>query len=131
MISSGALPKVALSSPPMASPVREAMCSVASTMSVAIGIIATHALKKIQVCASGATCSSMMTTGMKMRSQLIVMGMTSTAPFFFLNGLNLLNGLNYLNLILWLPAAAQRPVKLHDGSQLRAPRACKQQFLFE
>src|SRR5947199_10850113 len=46
MISSGALPKVALSSPPTASPVREAICSVAATMSEAIGIMATHAAKK-------------------------------------------------------------------------------------
>ena len=33
--------------------------------------------------------------------------------------------------MLRLPAAAQSPVKLHDGSQLCAPRARKQQLLIE
>src|SRR6266576_3998677 len=72
MISSGALPKVAFSSPPMASPVRNAICSVASTMRCAMGMIATQAEKKIHVCACGQTCSSATVMGTKMRSQLIV-----------------------------------------------------------
>jgi hypothetical protein len=47
MMSSGALPKVALSSPPIASPVRVASFSVACTIVDAIGTMATPAEKKI------------------------------------------------------------------------------------
>ena len=46
MISSGRLPNVAFSSPPMAGPVRAARCSVLWTMSTASGTIATAAMKK-------------------------------------------------------------------------------------
>jgi hypothetical protein len=45
MISSGAFPNVALSKPPMASPVRVASCSVAITISRAMGTIASAAEK--------------------------------------------------------------------------------------
>jgi hypothetical protein len=47
MMSSGALPKVALSKPPTASPVRVAICSVDRTISAATGAIANAAQKKI------------------------------------------------------------------------------------
>ena len=47
MISSGALPNVALSSPPTASPVWVDRCSVARTIKAAIGTIPTAAEKKI------------------------------------------------------------------------------------
>ena len=47
MISSGALPKVALSRPPTASPVRIAICSVDRTINTATGTIANAAEKKI------------------------------------------------------------------------------------
>src|SRR4051794_10282022 len=69
MISSGALPKVALSSPPIASPVRVASCSVDSTISRAAGTIASAAEKKIT---GGGTCvySSAIDTGMNTNSQL-------------------------------------------------------------
>ena len=70
MISSGALPNVALSSPPTASPVRVASCSVESTISRAMGMIASAAEKK----STGAgTCarSSARETGMNASSQLI------------------------------------------------------------
>jgi len=46
MINSGALPKVALSRPPIASPVRIATCSVACTISRAIGMMASAAEKE-------------------------------------------------------------------------------------
>ena len=45
MISSGALPKVAFSRPPTASPVRVASCSVACTIRRAIGTMASAAAK--------------------------------------------------------------------------------------
>src|SRR3954468_7681963 len=69
MISSGALPKVALRSPPIASPVRVASCSVDSTISRAAGTIASAAEKKIT---GGGTCaySSAIDTGMNTNSQL-------------------------------------------------------------
>src|SRR5262245_41278603 len=69
MISSGALPNVALSRPPMASPVRVAICSVESTMSRAIGRMERAAEKNRT---GGATCaySSATEMGMKARSQL-------------------------------------------------------------
>src|SRR6185436_1785165 len=68
MISSGALPKVALSSPPIASPVRVASCSVDSTMSRAAGTIASAAEKKTT---GGGTCaySSAIEIGMNTNSQ--------------------------------------------------------------
>jgi len=47
MISSGALPNVALSRPPTASPVRMAICSVDRTINTAIGTMANAAEKKI------------------------------------------------------------------------------------
>src|SRR5262249_21023969 len=71
MMSSGALPNVALSRPPTASPVRCEMCSVASTISAATGMIAMQAAKKIQVCCSGRTRSSTAATGTKMNTQFI------------------------------------------------------------
>ncbi len=67
MMSSGALPKVALSSPPTASPVRVASCSVACTMRLAMGIMASAAEKN----SSGAAtprCSSASVTGMNTNS---------------------------------------------------------------
>src|SRR6476646_4956311 len=69
MISSGALPNVALSSPPIASPVRVASCSVDSTISRAAGTIASAAEKKMT---GGGTCaySSAIDTGMNTNSQL-------------------------------------------------------------
>ena len=45
MINSGALPKVAFSNPPTASPVRVAICSVACTIMLAIGMMASAAEK--------------------------------------------------------------------------------------
>lgn len=47
MMSSGALPNVALSKPPMASPVREAICSVAWMMRLAMGMMDSAAEKKM------------------------------------------------------------------------------------
>src|SRR5262245_5685776 len=70
MINSGAFPKVALSRPPMASPVRVASCSVDITISRAIGRMARPAQKN----STGAgTCaySSATETGMKTNIQLI------------------------------------------------------------
>jgi hypothetical protein len=46
MISSGRLPKVALSKPPIVAPVWTATCSVPSTMSLANGTMARAAQKK-------------------------------------------------------------------------------------
>ena len=68
MINSGALPKVALSSPPTASPVRAAICSVACTIMLAIGMIASAAEKN----SSGArtwACSRASVIGIKISSQ--------------------------------------------------------------
>src|SRR5262249_4623004 len=70
MISSGALPKVAFSRPPIASPVRVPSCSVERTISRAIGRLARAAEKN----RSGAgTCaySSAIDTGTNAKSQLI------------------------------------------------------------
>src|SRR5262249_2357759 len=67
-----ALPKVALSSPPIASPVRDAICSVAWTIRLAMGTMARLAAKKIHVCVCGQACSRMTATGINKSSQLIV-----------------------------------------------------------
>ncbi len=56
MITSGALPEVALSRPPIASPVRTAICSVACTISAAMGMIDSAAEKK--TAGAGALCST-------------------------------------------------------------------------
>ena len=70
MISSGALPKVALSKPPMASPVRVASCSVERTISRAMGTIASAA-EKNSIGAGTCACSSTTEMGMKTNNQLI------------------------------------------------------------
>ena len=59
MISSGALPKVTLSRPPMPGPERSARCSVAWPIRAAVGMIAAAATKKISV---GAACANSSTT---------------------------------------------------------------------
>ena len=69
MINSGALPKVALSKPPTASPVREATCSVDCTISAAIGTMASAAEKKITGAGTLPPCSRITVTGMKTKSQ--------------------------------------------------------------
>jgi hypothetical protein len=70
MISSGALPNVALSRPPIASPVRVETCSVDRTINDAIGTIATAAEKKI-IGAETPACSRISAIGMKTKSQSI------------------------------------------------------------
>jgi hypothetical protein len=55
MISSGALPKVTFSSPPIPGPERAASSSVASPISAAVGTIPSAATKKIR---PGAACPS-------------------------------------------------------------------------
>jgi len=47
MISSGALPNVTFSRPPMPGPLRAASCSVASPINAAVGITAIAAAKKM------------------------------------------------------------------------------------
>src|SRR5262245_19465631 len=81
MIISGALPKVALSRPPIASPVRVDSCSVDSTIKCAIGTIASPAEKKRT---GSATCaySSASDSGMNANSQLID-GLKETARSVF------------------------------------------------
>jgi hypothetical protein len=68
MINSGALPKVALRSPPTASPVREAICSVECTIMLAIGTIASAAEKNNSGARTSAR-SRARVIGMKMSSQ--------------------------------------------------------------
>src|SRR3954469_18229450 len=70
MIISGALPKLALSRPPIASPVRVANCSVDWTIRCAIGTIASPAQKNST---GSGTCaySSASDTGINANSQLI------------------------------------------------------------
>src|SRR5262252_4710272 len=70
MINSGALPNVAFSRPPIASPVRVAICSVDSTISRAIGTIDSAAEKK-SAGAGACAYSSASDTGMKIRSQFM------------------------------------------------------------
>src|SRR5215471_8332205 len=70
MISSGALPKVALSRPPMASPVRIASCSVDKTIRCATGTI-DNAAQKNSSGALACAYSSAIETGMKASSQLM------------------------------------------------------------
>src|SRR5262245_43528041 len=69
MISSGALPNVAFSKPPIASPVRSASCSVESTIRRAMGTIASAAEKNNT---GGGTCASSRSRemGMNANSQL-------------------------------------------------------------
>ena len=69
MISSGALPKVALSRPPKASPVRAAICSVERTISTAIGTMANAAEKKMTGGGTLPACSRITVIGMKTKSQ--------------------------------------------------------------
>src|SRR5437588_12490736 len=69
MIIAGALPNVALSRPPTASPVRVESCSVACTINAAIGTIASAAEKKITGGGRWPTCSRATVTGMKTNSQ--------------------------------------------------------------
>jgi hypothetical protein len=70
MISSGAFPNVALSRPPIASPVRCAICSVDCTISAAIGTIARAAEKK-RTGSETPACSRATVMGMKAKSQKI------------------------------------------------------------
>jgi hypothetical protein len=63
MISSGALPKVTFSSPPMPGPVRAAIASVASPITAAQGITASAAAEKISTELASAS-SSTTATGM-------------------------------------------------------------------
>ena len=56
MISSGALPKVTFSRPPMPGPVLAAMCSVASPITAAVGITPSAAAAKIS---TGAACGQL------------------------------------------------------------------------
>src|SRR4051794_27065598 len=58
MISSGALPKVTLSSPPMPGPERAASSSVARPMSAAVGMTPSAEVKKIAVAEAPATSSA-------------------------------------------------------------------------
>src|SRR5690349_23266203 len=69
MINSGALPKVAFSSPPTASPVRVAICSVEWTIRLAAGMMASAAEKKTTGGAASAR-SSTTAMGTNARSQL-------------------------------------------------------------
>src|SRR6185436_13895445 len=71
MMSSGALPKVAFSKPPTASPVRVDNCSVEATIKAAIGTIATAAEKNNTGAGMLCTCSSATVNGMNSRNQLI------------------------------------------------------------
>ena len=71
MINSGALPKVALSRPPTASPVRVESCSVANTMSRAMGIMAIAAEKNTTGADTLPACSSATVMGMNTNSQWI------------------------------------------------------------
>jgi hypothetical protein len=58
---------------PIRSPVRDAICSVAATMSAAMGTMATQALKKIHACDCGAKRSSAAVMGTKISGQFIFM----------------------------------------------------------
>src|SRR5215813_5917962 len=71
MMSSAALPKVALSSPPTPSPMRSASCSVARPIHAARGRMARDEVAKTRRCRSGARNSRPMATGTKSRSQFI------------------------------------------------------------
>ena len=66
MISSGALPKVTLSSPPMPGPVLAAIASVASPITAAQGITASAAAPKMSTGLSTCASSSAIAIGMKM-----------------------------------------------------------------
>ncbi len=58
MISSGALPKVTLSRPPIPGPERDASSSVAMPINAAVGMIPSAAVKKIRVGAAPARSSA-------------------------------------------------------------------------
>ena len=61
MMSSGALPKVTFSKPPMPGPERAANSSVARHMSAAVGMIPSAAAKKINVAEAPASSSAIAT----------------------------------------------------------------------
>ena len=65
MISSGALPKVTFSRPPMPGPVRAAMASVAVPITAAHGITASAAAPNTS---TGAACTSSSTTATGMKT---------------------------------------------------------------
>ena len=69
MISSGALPKVTLSSPPIPGPERAASSSVAWPISAAVGMIPSAAVKKITVADAWAS-SSAIASGMNGTEQV-------------------------------------------------------------
>ena len=71
MINSGALPNVALSKPPTASPVRDANCSVARTIRAAIGMMAIPAEKNTAGAGTRPTFSMPTVMGTKINSQLM------------------------------------------------------------
>src|SRR5262245_53789040 len=71
MISSAALPNVALSRPPTPSPSRVASCSVACPIQPASGTIASADAAKIARCRSGASHSSASVIGTNTSSQLM------------------------------------------------------------
>ena len=70
-MSSGALPKVAFSRPPTASPVRAASFSVELTISAAIGMIDSAAEKNMIVGATPPISSKNIAIGTKMKNQFI------------------------------------------------------------
>src|SRR6476661_7731818 len=79
MISSGALPKVTLSRPPMPGPERAASSSVARPMSAAVGITPSAEAKKISGAPAWAT-SSAMASGMNGRSHVVQPNQERMAP---------------------------------------------------
>ena len=80
MISSAALPNVALRRPPTPSPARAASCSVAAPIHAASGSIANEEDAKTSRCRSGATISRIIATGRNARSQFRIMNQSQILP---------------------------------------------------
>src|SRR5262245_1144791 len=117
MISSGRLPKVALSKPPIADPVRAARCSVLWTMSTASGTIASAAQKKTSGGAAPFAFSAA-ATGMAINSQWIDYRIDEPWPVLC----------RQTRRWLWHPAAPESPVQPDQPEQLVALGLRQQQL---
>src|SRR5260221_1321068 len=115
MINAAALPNVAFSSPPTASPVWWERCSVALPSQLASGRIARQAARKMSVCDSGWVNCSQALSGTKMSSQFSDGRSSLDIRRFFLTGRRLALFTGYDGFGLGSPAAEPEAARVVGG----------------
>ena len=116
IMSSAALPNVALSSPPTPSPMRSARCSVARPIQAASGTIARAEVMKTRRYRSGASSSCPIATGINNKSQFIIMDLRRPSKGFGPSGPSARHAmvlgsdepLNHWSLLPWIVCPIQR-----------------------